>query len=169
MSTLYENLSSLCKSKGITGAKMCNDIGVSKSLMTSLKSGRTSSINTATAQKIADYFNIPVDHLLNTETDPAGVSFDNIDVDGVPELQVVTRPTRSVDAFIGDATRQKKEPAPTNGNGQNMYDLKVLTWFHSLPEEKRQAILALGDAPAELRDGMDRGQSSKTIDPPRTK
>lgn len=66
MSTIYENISELCKAMGITGAKMCKDIGVSKSLMTSLKTGRTSTINSHTAQKIADYFGVSVDELLGS-------------------------------------------------------------------------------------------------------
>lgn len=45
----------------------------------------------------------------------------------------------------------EKKPAPNDGNGQNMYDEKLLMWFRALSEEKRRAILALGDAPEELR------------------
>lgn len=45
---------------------------------------------------------------------------------------------------------QKEKPAPMDGNGLSQYDINVLEWFHALPKEKRQAILALGDAPKEL-------------------
>lgn len=62
--------------------------------------------------------------------------------------------TRSLDDLISGA-EQKKEPAPTKGNGLSMYDLKLLDWFHSLPAEKRQSLLSLGDAPEDLRG--DRG------------
>lgn len=78
------------------------------------------------------------------------------------------RPAQSLDALIAGA-QTKKEPVPTSGNGLNMYDVSVLRWFHSLPEEKRQAILALGDAPAELREDPDHERSSKNAVPPRTK
>lgn len=67
MGTLYENILSLCKEKGITGGKMCTDIGLSKSLMTGLKKGRRSGISVETAQKIADYFDISVDCVLGIE------------------------------------------------------------------------------------------------------
>ena len=60
MNTIYENIMKLCEQHGISGAKMCNDIGVGKSLLSSLKSGRTKSINTKTAVKIAEYFDVPV-------------------------------------------------------------------------------------------------------------
>jgi transcriptional regulator with XRE-family HTH domain len=64
MATLYETLDSLCKSAGITGAKMCADLKISKSLMTDLKSGRKKGVNAETAQKIATYFGVSVGYLL---------------------------------------------------------------------------------------------------------
>ena len=67
MDTLYENLLDLCKERGVTGAKMCTDIGVSKSLMTGLKMGRRSGISMDTAQKMADYFGVSVDRVLGSE------------------------------------------------------------------------------------------------------
>lgn len=65
MWTLYESILSLCKERGIKGGKMCVDLGLSKSLMTDLKSGRKKSITAETAQKIADYFSVSVDRVLN--------------------------------------------------------------------------------------------------------
>lgn len=44
---------------------MCVDLGLSKSLMTDLKSGRKKGITAETAQKIADYFSVSVDRVLN--------------------------------------------------------------------------------------------------------
>lgn len=67
MVTLYERLDSLCKEHGIKGGRMCVDLGISKSLMTDLKSGRKKGINAETAQKIADYFGVSVGYLLGKE------------------------------------------------------------------------------------------------------
>ena len=67
MGTLYENIISLCNSKGIKGGKMCVDLGISKSTLTDLKSGRRSGISTETAKKIADYFGVSVDRVLGAE------------------------------------------------------------------------------------------------------
>ena len=53
MWTLYESILSLCQENGIKGGKMCVDLGLSKSLMTDLKSGRKKGITAETAQKIA--------------------------------------------------------------------------------------------------------------------
>ena len=67
MATLYETLDSLCKSKGIKGGRMCSDLGISKSLMTDLKSGRKKGVNAETAQKLASYFGVSVGYLLGEE------------------------------------------------------------------------------------------------------
>ena len=67
MVTLYETLSKLCKERGIKGGRMCTDLGISKSLMTDLKSGRKKGVNAETAQKIASYFGVSVGYLLGEE------------------------------------------------------------------------------------------------------
>ena len=67
MGTLYESIRSLCDEKGIKGGKMCVDLGISKSTMTDLKSGRRTGISLDTAQKIADYFGVSVDRVLGSE------------------------------------------------------------------------------------------------------
>ena len=71
MSTLYDRLAYLCDQKGIKGAKMCADLGLSKSLMTDLKKGRKSGVNAVTAQKIAEYFGVSVAYLLGKEPQKA--------------------------------------------------------------------------------------------------
>lgn len=93
MGTLYEKIKGLCEQKGVSGGKMCVELGISKSLMTSLKKGRTKTITTANAQKIADYFNIPLEKLLT--------------YDGAP-----------LPCMKDDPPRDEKNPAPTNGDGK---------------------------------------------------
>ena len=46
---------------------MCLDLGLSKSTMSDLKSGRIKGISIPTAQKIAGYFGITVDELYGEE------------------------------------------------------------------------------------------------------
>lgn len=67
MATLHERLTKLCEKRGIKGAQMCRDLGISKSLMTDLKSGRKKGVNAETAQKLASYFNVTVGYLLGEE------------------------------------------------------------------------------------------------------
>lgn len=44
MSESYDNIKRLCDLKGISIYKMCSDIGMSRGIMTKLKSGRTNSL-----------------------------------------------------------------------------------------------------------------------------
>ena len=81
MVTLYDRLSSLCEKKGIKGGRMCAELGLSKSLMTDLKSGRKKSVNAETAQKIAAYFDVSVGYLLGEEEKPTAVAGDELEED----------------------------------------------------------------------------------------
>ena len=67
MSKLYESILSLCTEAGIKGGKMCVDVGLSKSFMTDLKTGRRNGMSASTAQKIADYFGVSVDRVMSGE------------------------------------------------------------------------------------------------------
>ena len=67
MGNLYNNIASLCEKHNIKGAKLCDDIGISKGLLTDLKMGRRSGVSAVTAQKIASYFGVSVGYLLGEE------------------------------------------------------------------------------------------------------
>ena len=64
MSDIYKNIDELLQEKGISGAKLCADLGMSRSFMTELRKGRIKSIRMETAQKIAQYLDVPVVRLL---------------------------------------------------------------------------------------------------------
>jgi transcriptional regulator with XRE-family HTH domain len=57
----------LCKQKGISGSRMCLNLGLSKSTLSDIKSGRKKGVSTITAQKIATYFGVSVGYLLGEE------------------------------------------------------------------------------------------------------
>lgn len=67
MCTLYERINELCKTKGVSGSRMCLDLGLSKSTLSDIKSGRKKGISTATAQKMASYLGVSVGYLLGEE------------------------------------------------------------------------------------------------------
>ena len=67
MCTLYDRIQALCKSKGVSGSRMCLDLGLSKSTLSDIKSGRKKGVSTETAKKIAGYFNVSVGYLLGEE------------------------------------------------------------------------------------------------------
>ena len=68
MSDLYSRISALCDNKGIKIAKMCTDIGISKGNLTDLKMGRKKVLAPSSLKKIAEYFGVSVDYLLNGES-----------------------------------------------------------------------------------------------------
>ncbi len=70
MSEIYKNIESLCKTKNITGYKLCKDVGISPGLITDLKMGRRSGLSAKNADKIASYFGVTVGYLLGTEPEP---------------------------------------------------------------------------------------------------
>ena len=67
MANLYETIESLCRSRGIRPGRLCEEIGISRGLITDLKMGRKKSISAETAQKIAAYFGVSVGYLLGQE------------------------------------------------------------------------------------------------------
>ena len=67
MNTLYNNIFALCTRHGITSAKLCADIGISRGILSDLKTGRKKTLNVETAYKIAKYFGVSVGYLLGYE------------------------------------------------------------------------------------------------------
>lgn len=67
MCTLYSRIIELCKEQGISGSRMCLDLGMSKSTLSDLKSGRKKGFTADTAQRIASYLNVSVAYLLGEE------------------------------------------------------------------------------------------------------
>ena len=67
MDTLYKTIEKLCDARGIRPGRLCDEVGLSRGLMTDLKMGRKKSVSAQTAQKIATYFQVTVAQLLGQE------------------------------------------------------------------------------------------------------
>lgn len=67
MSSLYENIETLCNAKGVSIGKMCAEAKVSRGLLSDLKTGRKKTFTVPTAQKIANYFGVSVDYITGEE------------------------------------------------------------------------------------------------------
>lgn len=67
MDSLYQQILSLCNRDGIRPGRLCDELGISRGLITDLKMGRKKSVNAETAQKIAAYFGVSVGYLLGQE------------------------------------------------------------------------------------------------------
>lgn len=78
MSILHKRIEGLCAEKGITGYRLCKDIGISPNIMTELKMGRRDGISAKTANKIASYFDVSVAYLLGEEEKPATETGDGL-------------------------------------------------------------------------------------------
>ena len=51
--------------------------------------------------------------------------------------------------YLKGETDEKEKPTGAQADELSEYDARVLAWFRSLPQEKRKAILDLGDGPQE--------------------
>lgn len=77
MGNLYESIQELCQRSGIRPGRLCDQLGLSRGLMTDLKMGRKKSLSAETAQKIAGYFGVSVAYLLGQES---GDVLDEVDI-----------------------------------------------------------------------------------------
>ena len=86
MANLYESILALCQRDGIRPGRLCDELGISRGLMTDLKMGRKKGVNAETAQKIASFFGVSVGFLLGIEEDNAAsgdadaINLDQVDV-----------------------------------------------------------------------------------------
>jgi transcriptional regulator with XRE-family HTH domain len=87
--TLHSRITELCKERGISGSRMCLDLGMSKSTLSDLKSGRKKSFTAETAHKIASYLNVSVAYLLGEEKAEEDKKEQPIEFDGLSEKKKV--------------------------------------------------------------------------------
>lgn len=82
MSTMYERIDSLCKERGTNVTAMCKELGIARSSLSELNSGRSKTLSAEKTAKIAAFLGVTVDYLLgNEENAPAtsrSVSDDDI-------------------------------------------------------------------------------------------
>ena len=114
MSTLYERISALCSERGITGYRLCKDIGISPSTLSDLKFGRKSTLSSSTATRIAKYLGVSVSYLINGEEEKSEVNQNYIIVKGNDLVECLedlrTRPeTRTLLAATRGMTKEQVE------------------------------------------------------------
>lgn len=119
-SVFYENYVKLCNAIGKAPSAVALEIGISKSIVSSWKHGRTSPTD-ATAQKIANYFDISVEELLGEneqKKEIAALSDDDLNSEIV---QLLTQ------LFAG----------------QEEFALEILKSAAEIPPEKRDIALGM--------------------------
>lgn len=102
MGTLYENIQSLCQRDGIKPGRLCDQLGISRGLMTDLKMGRKKSLSAETAQKIAGHFGVSVAYLLRQEGDV----LDQVDIAFYDDYQELTEEQKET---VRDMVRLMRE------------------------------------------------------------
>ena len=82
MDNLFTRIENLCLQKNMRPGRLCDELGLSRSLMTDLKMGRKKTVNVETAQKIADFFGVSVGFLSGQDEDRMGQTdiLDKVDV-----------------------------------------------------------------------------------------
>lgn len=63
MSDLYNNIHALCEKENIKDGTLCSKVGVTRSTLSELKRGRTTSLSLKNLQKIADSFGVSISDL----------------------------------------------------------------------------------------------------------
>ena len=88
MANLYESILKLCQRDGIRPGRLCDELGISRGLITDLKMGRKKSVSAETAQKIASFFGVSVGVLLGREDAEAmPIDLNQVDVAFYGEYQ----------------------------------------------------------------------------------
>lgn len=131
MSILYKRIEELCEEKGITGYRLCKDVGMSPNVMTELKKGRRDGLSAKNANKVAEYFGVTVAYLLGTEEKPAtnegsGLSEEAIEFGRIFDAAAPEIKERMKDAVEGKATIRTainvvNVKCPLDGSMQKIY------------------------------------------------
>ena len=106
MGNLYESIQKLCEREGIRPGRLCDQLSISRGLMTDLKMGRKKSLSAETAQKIAGYFGVTVAYLLGQEEHDI---LDEVDIAFYGDFKELTEEQKSAVRSMVRLMRQKKE------------------------------------------------------------
>lgn len=76
MGKMYERIMELCEKRGVKPGKMCVDLGLSRAIISDMKSGRTKELSAKNSKLVAEYLGVSVDYLLGKtdEEKPSAVS-----------------------------------------------------------------------------------------------
>ena len=115
MTNLYESILQLCERNGIRPGRLCDELGISRGLMTDLKMGRKKSINAETAQKIASFFGVSVGVLLGQESEsPSPIDLDQVDVAFYGDFKELTEEDKETVRDMVRLMRQRRADKQRN-------------------------------------------------------
>ena len=105
MCNLYDRIQTACREKGITVSAMCVALGMSKSVMSDLKSGRKKTLSAETLGKIAARLEVSADTLLGKQTD----ILDEVDVAFYGDFKELTTEQKEAVRDMVRAMRARRE------------------------------------------------------------
>ena len=146
MSELYENIAMLLNEKGVSGYKMCKDIGIRPSILSDLKSGRKQGLHTETAEKIANYFDVSVNYLVNAkewektieeQRQGGAESFENRMIN----LGFVRNENYRKDGYVWNRSKPANEKSSTpSGAELEFTDMELLNAYKSADDVTKELI-----------------------------
>lgn len=72
MDEVYGRIDGLCKGAGITVTELCRECAIPRATMSDFKYGRSKTLSASALSKIAGFFEISVEYLINGESFKAG-------------------------------------------------------------------------------------------------
>ena len=112
MANLYESILKLCQRDGIRPGRLCDELGLSRGLMTDLKMGRKKSVSAETAQKIAAYFGVSVGVVLGHREADDAVDLNQVDVAFYGEYKELTEEDKETVRDMVRIMRQRRAGRP---------------------------------------------------------
>lgn len=106
MCNLYDRIKKACQDKGITVSAMCVNLGMSKSVLSDLKSGRKKTLSADTLARIAAYLQVSADQLLGK---PQQDILDQVDVAFYGEFKELDEAQRQTVRDMVRLMRQRQE------------------------------------------------------------
>lgn len=134
MVDLYKLIEGKCKERGIKISKLCTDVGIRQSILSDLKHGRTKTLSVPTASKLAEYFDVDIIEFLQYASEDSMDSYYEGWKDACESSWV---PPEFRDGL------QKKQPAPTDGDGLTEEDKRIIELLHQLTPENRERIVEI--------------------------
>lgn len=67
MDNVYARIEKLCKEKGVTVTDLCRDCSIPRATLSDYKMGRSKALSASVLSKIANYFEVSVEYLLDGE------------------------------------------------------------------------------------------------------
>ena len=67
MGNMHARIVALCKEKGVNITQMCREAGIPRATLSELKMGRTLALSAKNMNKLASYFGVTMDQLMNDQ------------------------------------------------------------------------------------------------------